>query len=157
MTFPAGHQMLASEVSGLSNPVRIGLSARRVAPQSVASGGTGTGLLWDTIESGNNPSFLTVTSDTVTIPVGYPGIYTASFSAIATTLTGRAFVQFAVTSTICTVLTPRSFMDTANEDMAAMSMSFPLAVGDTVKMQVYHLTGSAQNFTGWMSFFRTSL
>jgi hypothetical protein len=157
MTILRGHRLVAEDFPALENPTRVGVVAQRVANQSMPSGGSGTPMSFDTVGADNSPSFITVPSDTLTVPAGAGGIYKASFFAVgAISMAGRGFVQINFTSsTYPDPGGPRAYMDTVNEDRAAISFSVPLAAGDTVKGLLFHLTGSNQNATGYISLYRT--
>lgn len=147
----AGDLIRASDIL-----VRRGCRVRRASAQSVNSG-TATSLSWDT-EDEDLGGFITVTSPTVTIPTGLDGIYAIQAHAEgAITEAGgtRDFIDIVVTAAATGIPDNfRSAGEGAPEDRFDMGIVIPLAAGDSFVVQVFHQTGSAVNYTGWLSCYR---
>lgn len=154
MTLPAGHQVTASELTALVNPTRLGVTARRVANQSVNSGAV-TAISFDAVVSDNTPSFITVTSGTFTIPAASAGLYDITFQVAGATSGTRFLAIIAVTSSTFTY--PAEFRNesTGTEVNVMISLTgIDLAVADSFQCKAFHNTGSAVNLTGYMSCYR---
>jgi hypothetical protein len=154
MTITAGHQPTASELEELRNLVRAGVTLRRAANQSIASGGSGSAIQWDTVDNDNSPSFITVTSSTLTIPTGYAGNYALQYRG-AGAWTTRVFSSVTVTSALTGY--PATTREDTNPSDLETSRSFgpiPLLAGDTVSVAQFHQTGSNVNVTAWITFYR---
>jgi hypothetical protein len=149
MTLPAGHQVLASELTALANPTRVGCRLRRVANQSIASGGSGTAISWDNADE-NTPSFITVTGATITVPAASGGGYGITVRC-AGAWTTRVFATINVTS--ANVGYPASFREDGNPTDAEVTngISLPLLAADSFQVVLFHSTGSNVNVTAWLS------
>lgn len=132
-------------------PPRRGCRLRRAANQSINSGAP-TAISWDT-EDQDTDGFIAVTATTVTVPTGLDGVYTITLQAIGA-VTNRAYAEVAVTSGITGVPTAFRLPLDQTEDRVTVTASTPLAAGDTLVCNVFHLTGSAVNFTAWLSCYR---
>jgi hypothetical protein len=153
MTLPAGHQVLASELAALANPTRIGCRLRRAANQSIASGGAGTAISWDTSDE-NTPSFITVTGATILVPAASGGTFDIT-ARCAGAWTTRVFASINVTS--ANTGYPASFREDGNPTDAEVtnSISLPLLAGDSFQVVLFHTTGAPVNVTAWLSCYRT--
>jgi hypothetical protein len=146
----AGQFVRASDL-----PNRVGCRLRRVANQSVASGGFAN-ISWDT-EDQDTDGFIAVTSATVTIPTGLGGLYAITFQADGQgTLTGSGFLSILVTSAGITYPTDfLNILDVAVADRGTIGITVPLNAGDSFTCAVRHATGTNQNFLAWLACYRT--
>ncbi len=132
---------------------RFGVTLRRVAVQSVASGGSPSSISWDTQDE-DTDGFWSAGA-TVTIPAGGGGIYAVTFRAVAL-VANRAFMQVVPTSGITG--TPAEFRTALDvqEDRGFCSLLVPLEAADTFVCQVFHTTGANVDFTCWLACYRVS-
>jgi hypothetical protein len=157
MTLPAGHQVLASELTALANPTRVGVTLRRAAGQSIASGGSGTAISWDTVDAGNSPSFITVTSATITVPAGEGGLYAMTYHG-AGAWTTRVFANFAITTSLTGY--PASTREDTNPSDVEITHAIgpiPLLAGDSFTVVQFHQTGSNVNVTAWLACYKVGV
>lgn len=149
----AGDKVRASDIL-----TRKGCRLRRVANQSINTATT-TAISWDT-EDEDQGGFIAVTSTTVTIPTGLGGIYDLTFVPQPQAgISGRAFCEVIITTSLTGYPAEfRVFMDSSNEDRAFAALSgIPLAAADTFVCNVFHGTGAAVNYRGWMSCYRVGI
>lgn len=147
----AGDLIRATDIGG-----DVGCRIRRAAAQSV-NNTTATSISWDT-EDQDTDGFITVTSATVTIPSGLGGLYAITahmVCAISEAGGVRDFISIEVTSSITGMpVNFRNAGEAAAEDMMDISVTIPLNAGDSFVVQVFHSTGAAVNFTGWLACYR---
>lgn len=135
----------------LAAPVEVRL--RRAAVQAIGSGLTAN-ISWDT-EDTDTTGFITVTSDTLTVPAGQGGVYVGHIfitSALASseyyanvTAGGKLFVE--------------EHTESANSGRLSIPISTRLAAGDTIVTAVTNVTGGgiSHNFTARLELFRVAL
>jgi hypothetical protein len=158
MTLPAGHQLLASEMTALVNPVRYGFSARRVANQSINSAAL-TAISWDIVDRDNSPSFLTVTTTTATIPADGAGIYAVTAKQLlSANTTGRTFMEINVTSSLTGLTTDYRLPTPVNAEggRIVVSIAVPFAAADTFVVNTFQTSAGALNLTGLLTCYRVS-
>lgn len=126
---------------------------RRVANQSITSGGSAQAISWDT-EDLDNGGFITVTATTITIPTGLDGTYGITFRAVGLIGAGRAFGELNVTSAITGIGTDYRQPMIASEQRVVSPVIIPLLAGDSFVCNVFHSTGSSVNFTGMLNCIR---
>lgn len=132
---------------------RTGCRLRRNAVQSVPSGVT-TSITWDT-EDQDTDGFITVSSDTVTIPAGLGGIYAITLHAAGAVGGATAFLFIAPSSTITGMPVDFvAYVDPSTADRGAFGITIPLNAGDSFVCQVRHVTGANVNYTAWLSCYR---
>jgi hypothetical protein len=135
-------------------PGPVGCTLRRVANQSIPTGGSTTTLLWDT-EDWDPYGFITVTSGTLTIPMGLGGEYAIAVRTSGGTGLGtRNLLDITVTAAATGVSgTFRASPDAAGTATFGSNgiPTIDLAAGDTLSVGVYHNVGSASNYTGWLN------
>jgi hypothetical protein len=147
----AGDKIRASDIL-----VRCGCRVRRAAVQSISSGAA-TAISWDT-EDQDTDGFITVTASVVTIPTGKGGLYQITAHLVGTGITGSgAAIILDVTSSPTGY--PADFLSrsTRPATVAASPSASPLSAGDTFNVQAFHATGSAVDFTGWLSCYRVGV
>jgi hypothetical protein len=117
---------------------------RRAAAQSIATGGVGTNIVFDTEDADSDVMF-TAGSDTVTIQTA--GKYEAT---LFVTMGGSG--QFYQVTHNVTVRVTQSGGGTAN----LKTPTFTAAVADTIKCAVFQSSGVSQNLTATLSVRRVS-
>lgn len=132
---------------------RVGCRVRRAANQSI-SNVTATDIQWDT-EDYDPYGYITVTSNTVTVPAGLGGTYDLTYRDNGT-FGGRSFTQLIVTSSITGVSGNfRSLPDPVTASFGFTSVAgIPLAAGDTFVGNVFQSSGGAVNHTAWLNVVR---
>jgi hypothetical protein len=119
---------------------RHGCRLSRAAAQTVSAGVTAT-VSWDT-EREDTDGYIAVTGTTITIPTGLPGIYAITADINPAAGTGNNFLDLVLTSSIPGFpATYRQFID-PNLDRAVLSITVPLAVGDSFIVQVQIAVGT---------------
>lgn len=155
-SFFAGQELFADDMPDLINPARMGFRVRRVANQSIPSGGANA-ISWDT-EDEDTDGFITVTSTTATIPTGCAGIYVATTRQIlsATPTSARSFLEINVTSSL-----PGMSIDYRNGSVDAneggrlvVTAVIPFADGDSLVVNTLQSSGGSLNFTGYLTCYR---
>jgi hypothetical protein len=132
---------------------RVGCRLRRVAAQSIANV-TLLAINWDT-EDVDPYGFITVSSQTVTVPAGLGGTYDLLFRDSGT-FGGRSFTEIVVTSSITGVSGMYRFPpDAVTSSFGTTSVAgIPLAAGDTFVCNVFQSSGGAVNHTAWLNVVR---
>jgi hypothetical protein len=128
------------------------LRIRRAANQSIPNNASTT-ITWDT-EDQDVGGFITVPSTTITIPSGLDGSYDCTFRTGGNP-GARTLVE--IVPVAATTGVPVSFRATVgvNETQGTVSATgLPLVAGDTLTCNVYQNSGSAQNWTAWLSLIR---
>jgi hypothetical protein len=150
----AGDFVRASDIPG-----DVGCRLRRVANQSISSGVT-TSVSWDT-EDVDTSGFIAVTSTTITIPTGLDGLYAITYDARGPGISGAAgTAAILILPTSAITGMPADFtvaMDASLLKRASLGITIPLLAADSFVCQVRHGTGSAQNFTAWLSCYRIAV
>lgn len=136
----AGDNIAASDIL-----VRTGVQLRRVANQSIASGGAGsTAISWDTEDEDTDGFWSSGT--TVTIPAGFDQLWVVT-ARVAGAVTGRSFWEIIPVSTVTGIPTQWRIPMDPVEDQATITVGTRLIAGDTFTCGVFHSTGSNVNFT----------
>lgn len=126
------------------------LRVRRVANQSINSGGGGAQISWDT-EDTDTHGFIAVTSATITIPSGLDGIWGITVMLDAdNVLTGRCFFDITVTSSVTGVSRLHRTGIISGEDAGSGTVITRMDAGDSFVVSAFHSTGVARNFVGWL-------
>ena len=123
--------------SALTGPVEVKL--RRVANQSIANNSV-VAIDWDT-EDADAFGFITVTSGTLTVPAGLGGLYIVTASVFTVTLAARALTDLVLGGTSFRV------SNGAQERTWANTVTWRLAAGATIVLNVFQLSGSTLDFT----------
>lgn len=146
----AGETIRASDILD-----RRGGTWSRVANQSIASGGAGSAISWDTEEDDTDGYLVphATTGTTVTVPAGLGGLYTVT-AAVVGAVAVRAFVD--IVPVAATLVLPAQFREPIDltEDRAVISATFPLDAADTFTIVAFQNSGAPVNFTGWLSAYR---
>ena len=122
---------------------------RRVANQSIPSGGAGTNITWDT-EDADASGFITVPSTTFTVPAGKGGVYTITTSGAFPSSVGSARAFLNLSAAGKTYRAPYGNGD----DNANVGVTVRLAAADTVIVAAFQSSGGPLNFTGSFEMFR---
>lgn len=139
--------------------VRTGCRLRRVANQSIATGGSPSTISWDTEDQDTHGFIIAhaTTGTLITIPSGKAGLYSGMFTLFGG-VTGRSFIQAIITSANTGYPTDHRVPISDSEDRGVLALSkIPMLAGDTLLIQVFHSTGSSVNFTGWGTWYRDGL
>ena len=135
----------------LMAPPRVGLTAIRAAAQSIPNV-SGTNISW-TSKTGDTSGFLIPTSTTVTIQ--HPGVYALSCQVDFTSgLGGRCYLEIRIDGSV--VRRFRQPFAVSGEDRASVGATPPLAVGDTIVVQVYHSSGADRSLTATLDVWRVA-
>lgn len=146
---------------------RTGVIVRRAANQSI-NDTTSTDISWDT-EDFDSDGSITVASGTITVQAAAPGLYeihgtvrlagTSSAGVSTTNHITVTIVRGGVTLHFTGPLTS----DATYSDGSDLWVKIPsvgpidLTAGDTIKVSLYHNTGSARNVIAWLWAIRTGL
>jgi hypothetical protein len=133
---------------------RAGCRLRRVANQSIGTGGSPTAMSFDT-EDEDIGGFFAPTSTTITIPTGQDGAYGITFFAVGVTTTGRLFGSIVVASALTGFPAEFRCVSSGVETIITATTSpLPLLAADTIQCKIFHTNGASANFTGWLSCYR---
>ena len=127
---------------------RVGVDLSRAANQSIANNSL-TAISWDT-ETSDPQGFITATSDTLTIPSGYSGIYMARLRVTTGTAVGVEFTTMNIDGT--DFATTGTGAGIANH--VATFGPHALSAAQAVKFYVRHQIGSSTNMTFGLQMYR---
>lgn len=136
-----------------SSAGRTGLSISRVANQSIGTA-SDTAISFDT-EAVDSDGFITVTSDTITIPSGLGGIYaiTATVAwASSPGATSNARIEIGGVTGDYRTTVQDSSVGFQNQLVGVPGIA--LSPTNTVKLRVYQATGSSINVTATLQMWR---
>lgn len=127
---------------------RHGCSVRLVTPQTLPDAAF-TPVVWDT-EDADFGGLITVPSATLTIPAGLSGVWSIStFIIAAAAPTGLGFVNIRINGA---EVARSPFAD----NVAAVTMVFPLSPGNTISIDVYRDGAAASTMTGSLFVYRVA-
>jgi hypothetical protein len=133
---------------------RVACRLRRTANQSIPAGGAGPTLIsWDT-EDEDPYGFITVASDTITVPAGLPGTYAITVRDTGN-FGGRSFGNLTVTSSITgNSGTFRALPDDVTGGFVVVAATIPLAAADTLTFGLFQNSAGSANHTAWINVVR---
>jgi hypothetical protein len=132
---------------------RTGCRLRRAANQSITTA-TDTTVTWDT-EDQDTDGFITVSSDTITIPSGLDGVYAMTAYVVwAATPGATSNVRFEFAGTTGDFRTSVGASSVAFQAQTVAVPCWALSATNTVKLRVYQATGASINITAALQLFR---
>lgn len=136
------------KTDNMLSSLRIGARLRRAANQTF-SNNTTTTISWDTSDSQTGGTFITVTGTTITIPVA--GIYTITYSMIASNIGGtRNFVTINTTTGISNMNTVWRNSYDVGENFCTIAITVPFNASDTFTCDAYQLSGNPLTLTAFL-------